>query len=66
METLQRLIDDFTRYRDDLSAAQANKDKLGFKISSMDGHIEKLKVLEKALSEQKEMGSAARKTEESI
>lgn len=80
METLKRLIEDFTRYKDDLSAVQqkftvenlsavqqklAEQKKLGFDISSMDKHIERLKVLEKALSEQKEMGSAARKTEES-
>ena len=68
METLKRLIDDFTRYKDDLSAVQQKlevKESLGFQMSSMDKHIARLKVLETALSEQKEMGSAARKPKES-
>ncbi len=59
METLQRLINDFTLYKNDLGAAQqklAEKNDLGFNMESMDKHIERLKILEEALREQKEMG----------
>jgi hypothetical protein len=77
METLQRLIEDFTRYKNDLGAAQrtryknglsaaqkklAEKKDLGFDMASMDKHIERLKVLEEALREQKEMGLSQEKS----
>ena len=77
METLKRLIEDFTRYKNDLGAAQdtryknrlsavqeklrAKKD-LGFDMGSMDKHIERLKVVEEALREQKEMGLSHEKS----
>jgi hypothetical protein len=56
MEALRRLIDDFTRYENDLGAAQRKLAVEGFDMKSMNKHIVRLQALEKALLEQKEMG----------
>ena len=67
METLRRLKRDFTRYKNDLGAAQqklAVEKEKRFNISSMDKHIERLKVLEEALLKQEERGLVSQDIEE--
>ena len=61
MAALRRLLDDFTRYKVDIDAAQRELGaaKFDFDISSMDKHLHRLKVLERALVDQKETGSVS-------